>query len=282
MKLLASKDLSQSLRAQIKSRTADITKRLGRAPSLAVILVGQDPASQVYVKNKIRACEEAGINSSQLCFPAEVPAASLADKIKALNADPKIDAILLQLPLPKGLDASSLIQLIDPKKDPDALTLENQGLLFQGRPRVKPCTPNGVIEILKYNKVPLSGAFAVVLGRSQIVGRPMAELLLQEDATVVVAHSKTKNLSHLTMQADILVVAVGKARMIGREHVKPGAIVIDVGIHKGKDGKLSGDVRMEELEGVALGCTPVPGGVGPMTITMLLANTLSLAEARLK
>lgn len=280
MQNLSSLDLTIQLKTELKIRSEGLKKTLGRPPGLAVILVGQNPASQVYVKNKVKACEEVGITS----FHHELPEITTFNQLKLLiedlNSDPRVDGILLQLPLPKHLDSDAAMELIAPQKDPDGLTAYNQGLLAKGHPLVSPCTPAGVIEILKFFKVPIAGKHAVVVGRSSIVGKPMAQLLLLEDATVTIAHSKTKNLSETCRQADILVVAAGKPALIGKDDVKKGAVVIDIGVHRGTDGKLSGDVRMSELNEIAAGCTPVPGGVGPMTIVMLLTNTLRLAEAQ--
>jgi methylenetetrahydrofolate dehydrogenase (NADP+) / methenyltetrahydrofolate cyclohydrolase len=278
MMILKSQELSRALRAQIKERAALFRQSKGRSPSLAVILVGQDPASQVYVRNKVAACEEVGFKSAHHELPENTDKAELRSLIEGLNADPTVDGILVQLPLPKHLSSDEVISWISPSKDPDALTVENQGLLFVGRPRVAPCTPSGVIELLKHYKISMAGKNAVVIGRSQIVGKPMAQLLLMENATVTIAHSKTADLQAVTSQADILVVAAGRPKMIQSQHVKKGAVVIDVGIHRTATG-LCGDVDLESLAGHALAVSPVPGGVGPMTITMLLMNTLKLAES---
>ena len=244
-----------------------------RVPGLATILVGEDPASAVYVANKRRAVRETGMRDFHRSLPAESSQQEVAAVIDELAADPAVSGILLQLPLPKGLDAAALIERIPVGKDVDGLTTLSAGLLARGAPGLRPCTPSGVIELLDAADVPLRGAHAVVVGRSELVGRPLAQLLLQRDATVTVAHSKTADLAAVTRTADILVVAAGVPGLIGAEHVRPGAVVIDVGIHRTPAG-LVGDVRAEEVAGVAGRMTPVPGGVGPMTIAMLLVNTL--------
>lgn len=244
-----------------------------RVPGLATILVGEDPASAVYVANKRRAVREAGMRDFHRSLPAEATQQEVAAVIDELAADPAVSGILLQLPLPKGLDPAALIERIPVGKDVDGLTTLSAGLLARGAPGLRPCTPSGVIELLDAADVPLRGAHAVVVGRSELVGRPMAQLLLQRDATVTVAHSKTADLAAVTRTADILVVAAGVPGLIGAEHVRPGAVVIDVGIHRTPAG-LVGDVRADEVDGVAGRITPVPGGVGPMTIAMLLVNTL--------
>jgi methylenetetrahydrofolate dehydrogenase (NADP+) / methenyltetrahydrofolate cyclohydrolase len=269
--------VSEAKRIQIKKRAQAFEKKMGRKAGLSVIIVGDDPASHVYVKNKVKGCEEVGIRSVHHHLKADIKSTELLNLIEKLNNDNQVDAILVQLPLPKQIDAKKIIQHILPSKDADGLTTENMGLLFEGQPRVTPCTPRGVIEILKHYDISIQGKHCVVVGRSQIVGRPMAQLLLQEDATVTVVHSKTKDISAYTRQADIVVVAAGKPRFLGAEDFKKGAVIIDVGIHRLFSG-LCGDVRFEELLSHVKAATPVPGGVGPMTITMLLENTLILAE----
>jgi methylenetetrahydrofolate dehydrogenase (NADP+) / methenyltetrahydrofolate cyclohydrolase len=260
-----------------KSRAETLANKLGRKPGLAVVVVGDDPASHVYVKNKILACEKCSIRSFHHRLKAESTESDVLRMVEQLNNDKNVDAILVQLPLPKHLSAERIITQIHPEKDADGLTVENLGLLFAGRSRVTPCTPHGVIEILKHYDITLSGKHCVVVGRSAIVGRPMAQLLLREDATVTTVHSKTRDISSFTQQADIVVVAAGKPRFLGAADFKEGVVVIDVGIHRLFSG-LCGDVRYEELLGHAHAATPVPGGVGPMTIAMLLENTLILAE----
>lgn len=283
MQILDGKLVSESRRQKIKGEVAQFTLDAGRAPGLAVILVGEDPASQVYVGNKIKACADVGIHSFEHKVGASTTALQLKFIIQALNENPKVDGILLQLPLPKHLDAEEAISNIAPSKDADCLTPENLGLLWSGRPRTTPCTPWGVMVILEHYGINPEGMNAVVVGRSNIVGKPMAHLLVQANATVTVCHSKTKDLSEYTRHADLVVVAAGKPEMLGRDDFRKDSIVIDVGIHRkgvsatGKS-KLCGDVRFKELEDYARAVTPVPGGVGPMTITMLLENTLRLAQ----
>ena len=248
-----------------------------RPPGLATILVGEDPASAVYVANKRRAVAQAGMADFHRALPASATQAEVAAVIDELAADPDVSGILLQLPLPSGLDSAALIERIPVHKDVDGLTTLSAGLLARGLPGLRPCTPSGVIELLGSAGVQIRGAHAVVVGRSELVGRPMAQLLLQCDATVTIAHSRTRDLAAVTGTADILVAAAGVPGLIGAEHVKRGATVIDVGIHRTADG-LVGDVRTAELDGVAALVTPVPGGVGPMTIAMLLVNTLRAAQ----
>jgi len=279
MQVLSGTKVAQHLRQQIAQRAKAFQKKSGRAPGLAVVIVGDDPASHVYVRNKVKACEETGIQSFHYHLRADVSESELLNKITELNENNDIDGILVQLPLPKGLSTENVIRHIRPDKDADGLTTENMGLLFSGRPRVTPCTPQGVMEILNYYKIPVAGQHCVVVGRSQTVGKPMAQLLLAANATVTVAHSKTQNLSAVTQQGDIVVVAAGQPRFLGADDFKSSAVVIDVGIHRLFDG-LCGDVRYEELRTKVAAATPVPGGVGPMTITMLLENTLQLAEQR--
>ena len=251
----------------------------GRAPALATVLVGDDPASAVYVAGKRKAVREAGLGDVHRALPATATQADVAATLDGLAADPGVAGILLQLPLPPGLDAAALIERIPPGKDVDGLTTTSAGLLAQAKPGLRPCTPSGVVALLDDAGVRLAGARAVVVGRSDLVGRPLAQLLLQRDATVTVAHSRTRDLAAVTRTADILVVAAGVPGLVGAEHVAPGAVVVDVGIHR-TEGGLTGDVRRAELTGVAALVTPVPGGVGPMTIAMLLANTLAAATAR--
>jgi methylenetetrahydrofolate dehydrogenase (NADP+)/methenyltetrahydrofolate cyclohydrolase len=281
MQVLDGKAVAEARRAKIKSEVAKFQARVGRAPGLAVILVGDDPASQVYVGNKLKACREVGIESFEHRLPANTHFAELQTVIERLNADDRVNGILLQLPLPKGLNADEAIALISPRKDADCLTSENLGRLWMGRPRTTPCTPWGVMVILQHYGINPAGLNAVVVGRSNIVGKPMAHLLTQADATVTICHSRTRDLREHTGRADLVVVAAGRPEMLGADDFAPGAVVIDVGIHRraGADGKsrLCGDVRFRELKGHVKAATPVPGGVGPMTITMLLENTLRLA-----
>jgi len=272
--------VSKSIREELKKRIDEFRNKRGRSPGLSVILVGQNPASQIYVKNKEKACEEVGIKSVRHDLPADTSFEKLKSLVEKINRDEKVDGLLIQLPLPSHLDAAKVIELVDPRKDVDCLTHENMGLLFSGKPRVKTCTPYGCMKILEHYKIPVAGQRAVVMGRSNIVGKPVAMLLMEAGATVTICHSKTRDLRSHTLSADILVVAVGKPGVVGREDIKKGAVVIDVGINRIPSGKVTGDVRYDELEGWAAAATPVPKGVGPMTITMLLQNTLELAEQR--
>lgn len=275
--ILSGKDVAAARSTELKRRIARFKETTGRAPGLAVILVGEDPASQVYVGNKVKKCAELGIQSFHHVLSATSTPAQISALIKELNLQMQTDGILLQLPLPKGLKSDSLIEEIDPRKDPDALTSANMGLLMLGQTRVAPCTPSGIMKMLEHYKISVAGQNAVVVGRSNIVGKPMAQLLLEANATVTMAHSKTQDLAKVCKDADILVFAAGKPKLFGKEFVKKGAVVIDVGIHR-VDGKLCGDVKADELMGYASALTPVPGGVGPMTIHMLMENTVSLAE----
>jgi methylenetetrahydrofolate dehydrogenase (NADP+) / methenyltetrahydrofolate cyclohydrolase len=276
--------LAKELRAGFSERVADL-KRAGVTPGLAVVLVGEDPASQVYVRNKVNACEAIGMFSEKIVYPKDVDPSLVLARIAELNADPKIHGILVQLPLPRHFDADAVLEAIAVGKDVDGFHAENVGALMQGQPRFIPCTPYGVMKMLEKGKVDLRGAEAVVVGRSNIVGKPMAMLLLSAGATVTVCHSQTKDLAFHTRRADIVVAAVGRPRFLKADMVKPGAVVIDVGINRLKDGpdagKLCGDVDFDPVREVASQITPVPGGVGPMTITMLLANTLESAERTL-
>ena len=274
--------LAQTVRAELAEKAAALKATHGITPCLAVILVGADPASSVYVKNKVLACEKAGFRSLKETYPADVEPAVVLGKIAALNADPAVHGILVQLPLPKQFDADAVLEAIVPEKDVDGFHAENVGALMQGNPRFIPCTPYGVMKMLEAGNVPLKGAEAVIVGRSNIVGKPMAMLLLAQSRTVTVCQSQSQDLAFHTKRADILVAAVGRAKMITGDMIKRGAIVIDVGINRLPDGKLCGDVDFDSCKDVAGAITPVPGGVGPMTITMLLANTLESAQRSLK
>ena len=279
-RILDGNALSATVRSRLAERAQALTAR-GTTPCLAVILVGENPASSVYVRNKVKACEVAGVRSLRYDYPAEVTPSQVFERIAALNADAGVHGILVQLPLPPQFDSDAVLEAISPAKDVDGFHAENVGALMQGHPRFIPCTPYGVMEMLKSERVPLKGAEAVIVGRSNIVGKPMAMLLLAASATVTVCHSQTRDLAAHARRADILVAAVGKARMIGGDMIKPGAVVIDVGINRlppEQGGKLVGDVDFEAATEVASLITPVPGGVGPMTITMLLANTIESAE----
>lgn len=280
MLLLDGKAVAEAVRDQLKTRVQSFVQRAGRAPHLTVILVGDDKASHVYVKNKHLASEKIGMRSTIHQLPATASQKELEDLLKKLNDDDSVDGVLVQLPLPKTLKAERVLEILRPEKDADGLTFTSLGHLWAGQPFVKPCTPSGVMRILEHYKIPVAGRKAVVIGRSNIVGKPMAHLLTEADATVTVCHSKTKDMKSITRGAEILIVAAGKARLIGREDVAKDAVVVDVGMHGTGGGKLCGDVRFEELEGHAFAATPVPGGVGPMTITCLLENTIILAERR--
>jgi methylenetetrahydrofolate dehydrogenase (NADP+) / methenyltetrahydrofolate cyclohydrolase len=251
----------------------------GTAPGLATVLIGEDPASEVYVRNKRRLCVAAGMADLHRHLPGDVDQESVAALIDSLAVDPAVSGILLQLPTPAHLDSEALLARIPAEKDVDGLTTANAGLLAQGRPGLRPCTPSGVMVLLDEYDVPLAGAEAVVVGRSVLVGKPMAQLLLERNATVTICHSRTRDLAAVCRRADVLVVAAGIPGLVGADAVKPGATVIDVGIHRGEDG-LHGDVDTAAVAEVAGRITPVPGGVGPMTIAMLLANTLTAAEAQ--
>ena len=264
--------------AALRTRLAERVAALGYAPGLVVVRVGEDPASGVYVRNKDRAAREVGFASRTIHLPAETTQDELLAQIAGLNADRDVDGILVQLPLPGQIDAQAAINAVAPEKDVDGFHPINAGRLASGQPGPVPCTPRGVMHLLA--GVPLAGARAVVLGRSQIVGRPMAQLLLAADCTVTIAHSRTRDLAAECARADILVAAVGRPEMVRAEWVKPGAVVIDVGINRLPDGRLVGDVAFAEVSAVAGAITPVPGGVGPMTIACLLENTLDAAVAR--
>ena len=275
--LLDGNALGQKLRTGFKQRAEELAT-LGTRPGLAVILVGDDPASQVYVRNKVNACAQAGFHSEKHTYPADVSPQTVLDTIVALNADPTIHGILVQLPLPKHFDAEAVLDAIAPEKDVDGFRAENVGALVQGHPCFIPCTPYGAMKFFEDAGISLKGKEAVVVGRSNIVGKPMALLLMHAGATVTVCHSQTRDLKAHCQRAEILVAAVGKPKMITGDMIRPGAVVIDVGINRLPDGKLCGDVDFESAKEVAAFITPVPGGVGPMTITMLLANTLESAE----
>lgn len=271
------KEIVSAYRTQIKEEVAQLTQQ-GLQPGLAVIIVGDDPASHVYVRNKAKACEEAGIYSEVHKLEEATPEADVLALIERLNNDPKIHGILVQSPLPKHISEEKVVEAISVHKDADCFHPVNVGNLMIGKEGPAPCTPAGVIAILKKIGYDIAGKHAVVIGRSNIVGKPMAILLLRENATVTVVHSKTPNMAEITSQADILVAAVGKAKMIKKEHVKPGAVVIDVGINRLDTGKLAGDVDFDDVLDTASYITPVPGCVGPMTITILLRNTLEAAK----
>ena len=275
--IIDGKAISAQVRAQLKEEVAGLAAR-GVIPGLAVIIVGEDDASHRYVRNKKKGCEEVGIYSQVHALPAGTSQERLLQLIGELNADPKIDGILVQLPLPQGLDEKRVIEAIDPGKDVDAFSEVNVGRIMIGNFSFLPCTPAGIMELLHFSGIEVAGKECAVIGRSNIVGKPMAMLLLHENGTVTICHSRTKDLAALTRRADILVAAVGKPKFVTADMVKPGAAVIDVGMDRDENGKLCGDVDFEAVREVAGAITPVPGGVGPMTITTLLKNTVTAAK----
>lgn len=277
--ILDGKALAAEIRSEVKTQVAALAEK-GVSTALAVILVGDDSASQVYVRNKIKACADTGIRSLELRMPAETTQQQLLAKIAELNADENVDGILVQLPLPKQINADAVISAIDPAKDVDGFHVANAGALVTGKQGFVPCTPFGVMRLIEKSGVDPRGKSAVIVGRSNIVGKPMALLLLAADATVTVAHSRTPDLCAVTRNADILVAAVGRAKLIKADMVKPGAVVIDVGMNRDENGKLCGDVDFSEVKAIAGSITPVPGGVGPMTIAMLMQNTALAAQMR--
>jgi methylenetetrahydrofolate dehydrogenase (NADP+) / methenyltetrahydrofolate cyclohydrolase len=278
--------IAARVRADIAREVAELGRQGARSPGLATVLVGEDPASAVYVGGKQRACAEVGMKPFDVRLPASATFEQVAERLAALNGDSDVDGVLLQLPLPAHLDGPSLTGLLDPAKDVDGLTPVNAGLLSLGRPGLRPCTPCGVIELLASVDAQLEGAEAVVVGRSNLFGKPMAQLLLEANATVTACHSRTRDLREVCRRADVLIAAVGRPRLIGREFVKPGAVVVDVGMNRlapdqsGTASGLVGDVDFEAVRDIASAITPVPGGVGPMTIAMLLRNTLRAALGR--
>ncbi|MDP3835198.1 MAG: bifunctional methylenetetrahydrofolate dehydrogenase/methenyltetrahydrofolate cyclohydrolase FolD [Hydrogenophaga sp.] len=269
--------LSRQLRADVTARVTALKAR-GITPGLAVVLVGDNPASQVYVRNKVKACEDTGMHSVLERWPATLSEAELLARVDALNADATIHGILVQLPLPAHIDAQKVIEAISPAKDVDGFHIASAGALMTGMPGFWPCTPYGCMTMLESIGYKLKGKHAVVIGRSNIVGKPMALMLLQQNATVTICHSATKDLKAMTLQADVIVAAVGKRNVLTADMVKPGAVVLDVGMNRNDEGKLCGDVDFDGVKEVAGWITPVPGGVGPMTITMLMVNTLESAE----
>jgi len=295
--------LAAEIKREVAAEVINFTQTNNRRPCLAAVRVGDDPASEVYVRNKIRACDEVGIGSEHHALSGSTSASELLDLVQSLNTRDEVDGILVQMPLPGGIDEASIIDSVDPEKDVDGFHPINVGRLAIGRPVFVPCTPAGVLELLKRNKIPISGASACVVGRSQIVGHPTAELLLQNNATVTICHSRTQDLKSVTRQADILVVAIGRPGFIGRDHIKPGAAVIDVGMNKVTDGEaaielfgedaerrlsvikkrgytLVGDVHPSQADQIAGARSPVPGGVGLLTVAMLMRNTLKAAKMR--
>jgi len=276
-RILDGKALAAAVRASVKETVARLAAR-GVRPGLAVILAGDNPASAVYVRNKARACEETGVRSEVHRYGADVTERALLDRIAALNADPGVHGILVQLPLPGRIDARRVLEAVAPAKDIDGFHFENLGALVAGQSKLVPCTPAGVMRLIEHAAVTLAGRHAVVIGRSSIVGKPLALLLLQKDATVTICHSKTMELQKLTREADVLVAAVGRPKLVTAAMVKPGACVIDVGINRLADGTLAGDVDFDAVKNVAGWITPVPGGVGPMTIALLLENCVRAAS----
>jgi methylenetetrahydrofolate dehydrogenase (NADP+)/methenyltetrahydrofolate cyclohydrolase len=278
--ILDGKAIGEALRARVAEGVRSFVARAGRAPGLDVVLVGEDPASAVYVRNKVKATEAAGMRGAVHRLPADASESTVLELVRALDGREDVDGILVQLPLPRHIDAERVLDAISAAKDVDGFHPLNAGLLMEGRPGLVPCTPWGCMRLLEHAKVDPSGLHAVVIGRSNIVGKPAAMLLLQRSATVTIAHSRTKDLPELCRTADILVAAVGRAEMVRGDWVKPGAVVLDVGINRGLDGRLVGDVAFSEARERAGWITPVPGGVGPMTIACLLENTLRAAWAR--
>lgn len=281
--ILDGKATAACIRADLRAYIDGEKEKAGRAPRLAVILVGEDPASQVYVRNKEKACADAGIDTVSYRKPADMPQAELEAFIAGLSADPDIDGILLQLPLPAGLDAQPCIDAISPEKDVDGLTAVNQGRTAMSIPGLRPCTPAGILALLDRYGISTRGKKAVVIGRSILVGRPIALMLSEKgrDATVTICHSRTPNLAAVCREADILIAAIGRPRFVTADMIKPGAVIIDVGINRGEDGKLCGDVDYENAAPLASAITPVPGGIGPMTISQLLVNTAEAWKKKL-
>lgn len=272
--IIDGKAISLAIKDEVKAQIPELEAKYGRKPCLCVIIVGENPASQVYVRNKVKAAEYVGMKSLLLRLPEETPEAELLATIARLNADDEVDGILVQLPLPKHISEDKVIDAIAKEKDVDGFHVLNVGSLWIGDKCIVPCTPKGCIHLIKSTGIDIKGKLAVVVGRSNIVGKPVAKLLLDENATVVIAHSRTADLKALTLQADILVVAVGKENVVTADMVKPGAVVIDVGMNRNAEGKLCGDVDYAGVSEVAGWITPVPGGVGPMTIAMLMKNTI--------
>ena len=279
-RILDGKEIAARVRAEVKTDAAMFARAHGRTPRLEVVLVGEDAASQVYVRNKEKAAHEAGLRGSVIRLPADTAQVELLARVRSLSSDPDVDGILVQLPLPAGLDAAAIVDAIDAHKDVDGLHPLNAGLLATGGKGLRPCTPSGCMRMLREASVDLRGKRAVVLGRSNLVGKPVALMLLEEHATVTIAHSRTVELAEECARADVLIAAVGKSRLVKAAWVKEGAVVIDVGINRGEDGKLCGDVDFDAVKEKASWITPVPGGVGAMTIAMLLRNTVDAAGLR--
>jgi methylenetetrahydrofolate dehydrogenase (NADP+) / methenyltetrahydrofolate cyclohydrolase len=281
-RIIDGKAVAESVRAEVAVRVTEFRARYGRVPALHVVLVGDDPASGVYVRNKEKAANQAGMIGRVHRFAEATTSEQLLALVRQLNADDSVDGILVQLPLPKHVAAEAVLEAVDPDKDVDGLHARNVGPRWLGKSSLVPCTPRGCMRLLRSADIQVAGANALVVGRSNIVGKPMAALLLAEHATVTLAHSRTRDLPARCREADILVVAAGQPKMVRGDWIKPGATVLDVGVHKGPDGKLCGDVDFASAREVAGAITPVPGGVGPMTIAMLLENTLTAASARMR
>jgi methylenetetrahydrofolate dehydrogenase (NADP+)/methenyltetrahydrofolate cyclohydrolase len=283
-RILDGKQMAQAVKTELQPQVAAFQQRMGRVPGLAAVIVGDNEASRIYVRNKRRACAEVGIVSWLHELPGQTTQQELLSLVAQLNAAPEVDGILVQLPLPPQISEGAVIEAINPRKDVDCFSPENLGLLVAGKPRFLPCTPHAVWQILQRGKVPLDGKHVVILGRSNIVGKPLSLLLMQKhpqaNATVTVCHSRSRQMPELARQADVLVAAMGQAELVHGDMVRPGAVVIDVGINRNAAGKVVGDVHRESVEPKVEALTPVPGGVGPMTIAMLLVNTLSAAHLR--
>jgi methylenetetrahydrofolate dehydrogenase (NADP+)/methenyltetrahydrofolate cyclohydrolase len=281
-RVLDGKAIAADFLMALKERSASVAERLGRQPHLVAVLVGDDPASRVYVRNKERAAEKADVRSTLLTLPSSTSETDLVSRLQALNVDPKVDGVLVQLPLPKGIHEPAILRAVSPDKDVDCFHPLNVGLLAEGSPFLLPCTPAAVLEILRRSNVPLEGANVVVVGRSNIVGKPLALLLIQKEvgATVTVCHTQTRNLAEEVRRGDVVVAAAGRAGLITAEMLKPGAVVIDVGTNRGADGRLVGDVDFQAAVDVASAISPVPGGVGPMTCALVVRNTVEAAARR--
>lgn len=280
--VISGKEVSQKLREDLKLEVSEFIKSTGITPGLAVIIVGEDPASKVYVRNKHKGCIEAGMRSFEITMPEQTSESELLEKIAELNLNDDVHGILVQLPLPKHINEDKIIHAISPEKDVDAFHPMNVGKILTGKYDFLPCTPAGIMALLDYYKIDICGKSCVVVGRSNIVGKPMSLLLLEKNGTVTVCHSRTKDLASVTRGADILVVAIGKAKFVTADMVKPGAVVIDVGINRLEDGTLCGDVDYNSVFDISSAITPVPGGVGPMTITTLLKNTMTAAKKKVR
>ncbi|MBX7192423.1 MAG: bifunctional methylenetetrahydrofolate dehydrogenase/methenyltetrahydrofolate cyclohydrolase FolD [Sandaracinaceae bacterium] len=278
--IIDGKAIAEKVKGEVKARAEAFAAKHGRKPGLEVILVGDDPASHVYVKNKEASASKAGLHGAVHRLPADTPESVLLEKVRELNHTAHVDGILVQLPVPKHIDPLAVVDALDPAKDVDGLTPTSAGRLWVGRKGLRPCTPHGCMRLLDETGTKLDGARAIVIGRSNLVGKPIAAMLLERNATVVLAHSRTKDLADRVREADVVIAAVGKAELVRGDWIKPGAVVIDVGINRTADGKLIGDVEYAAARERASAITPVPGGVGPMTIAMLLSNTVDAAEAR--